>query len=856
MVQTVSDRYDQQLYDTVTKTAAALNDILFTYRECWKFEIEALDIVKKPDTEVLTGIIGERGAGKSTLFNSICCYPILPAASVIASERPIEIRKSAKEYIQVVWTEQEETRNIDFSRVLLEEGFVRNLLEYAILCCRNSIITCDNLNYLTTKPIHISPDTGEMGAEDFDLFDPSDPRQVMMLLMILLGCHVGTFSVSTESDAREEVKAMYRRLMAKIGLDPETEFLIQLFWNSPLLQDGMVLMDLPGLRDTAGRSTVTLQQLHRLDSVILLFSPDQEEPDLYRFVKDLQRYGKQTPAPGSFSRIAMVLNKADLYPDKLEDILSSIRKKCGLPEDFPVYPVCAISGEYLYSAVGGIDHRTAFLYKAAPPQTGEAGETALLERFSSPYQSVTLEQVQKMITGELTGRVRSVTGLLWLNTMTDEFEDLKRSIALQRSFLLCLEKCGTRFTKYFYEALSSACAESLDAFQAEFQSAARRLLDHTLAAEDFQEAADAFRDSLTQMESHILQTAEQYFRRMKRKNFRIHLSDESNQAVFRELSHWLAGSPGPDGTSLLVSDHLQPGNRLLEQALDRQYQIYRNGIDELVQKYLEFPCIFDRAFQAAWENAAKAILSENPTLTKADLETYRDQTRILQETVSTYLTETVHARILLLQSDRTIAEEFARTSRMIRSRQQLLEAFYYKKCPELLDQCLSAALFNDNIYFRLRQARIQFRNSLYAAGAKNDFLKDLDHLLTADPDDTDPSGSLLNWIRRQHRKFQCRTTHPRRIKLAVDELSRQFCAHTGRDLRRFSGQMKKKAKALMNSGKQVHAEDNKRLSGLSAQYQSALVQMRSDLRPVLQKMMTDPRLSEDVSVLLKRLNDL
>ena len=856
MVQSISERLEEHLYDAAKQSASAIKAVLQPHPELWKTKQSPLEIPEQAQSEFITGIIGQQSAGKSTLLNSICCYPILPAASVITSERPVEIRKSDLDNIQVVWTEDDKDRTVDFSLVQLEESFVRSLLEYGIKCCRNNIITCDNLNYLTTKSIRADADRSDLKPEDFDLFDPKNHRQVMMLLMILLGTHVGTYGGSTESDLREEIKSMHHRLMTRLGLGGRHEFTIRLFWNSTKLCDGMVLMDLPGLRDTAGRSTVTFHQLHRLDAVVLLFSPSQEQPDLYRFLKDYQNQGKRTPSPCSYARVTAVLNKADLCGEKLEETISSIRKKCGFTDNIPVYPICAASGEYLYVSVGGINQNATFLCKDNPHWSREEGERQLREAYEKSYQSLILAQIQQIMTEDLTERIRTLDALNWLEDTIAELEELKHRIMLHHSFLVCLEKCGTIFTKAFHDALSRSCSEVQDAFRQEFGNSTRRLLDDLMAAEEFEEVASAFRSGLTQMEGDILDRVELSFRQMKRRSFRINLDSRENQSVYQNLYRWLGGTADIQGSRLCVSSYLQSGNRLLESSLNRQYQVYREGIGELVGKYLEFPCLFKCAFQAACEQAGEALLTENSSLTRDDFANYQEQALILQETVSSYLTATVQIRVRMLESDRSVAEAFSKTADLTRDYQQVLEEFYYRQCPDMLTQCCSAALMTDTVYFSPRKARSQFRNSFYASGAKNRFLTALETLMTGLSDPELSNGGLRQWFAFLHRKIRNRNTHPQRVKQAVGALNRQFCTYIEKDLRRFSTEIKKTAKTLMNSGKNVYISENTRLSNLNSRVLSQISTLKTSLKPHLLKLKSDVYLCSDAAAVLKKLNDL
>ena len=237
---------------------------------------------------------------------------------------------------------------------------------------------------------------------------------------------------------------------------------------------------------------------------------------------------------------------------------------------------------------------------------------------------------------------------------------------------------------------------------------------------------------------------------------------------------------------------------------------------------------------------------------------YRQQSVLFQNIVSDYLTQTIRARIRILETDRTVAEEFSKTAELLRGYQQNLESFYLQKWGQMLLQSRKSPLLKDDIYLSLRQFRKLFKNSFYAAEAKNTFFNAVRTLLTADanPEPPDRGGSPLQLFAHMHRLIRQRNTHPRRIRLAMDSLSRKFTASTEKDLRRFSSQMKRKAKSLMNSEKNVYAAEKKQLSELNLRVLSQISGLKTDLNPLLQQMQQNNALQQDAAVLIKRLNEL
>lgn len=870
----LSDK-EKRIYCSTEKVISDVLSRLEPYpdlHETGKNVLKLSEPAKKTPLQI--GIIGEQSAGKSTFLNSICGYPILPTASVITSACPVEIRKSREDFIQVLWEEDGAEKCVDL-RHQFEKEFVTGLLDYALCCYRNDMIACDNLNYLTSRQMKM-PDGSktELEIRDFDYFDPCNPRQIWMLLMILLGSYVGNPS-EQESDIREKIKLMRHQMLTELGINADAEYFIRLFWNSDALSTEDVIIDLPGMRDAAGRATVTEQYIDRVDCVVVLFNPDPYENDLYQFLCNFLQLEHMKLAENSCSRVIAVMNKADACDGGIPAKLRQIRQKCAVGDALVIYPICAINGEYAYVKNGDIDIHATLRYKKM--QSGTACEIsteevlrAMQKAYAAPYpygeddkSVITLSQVQEKITCSFSTRLYCLHWLWGLDQVVDGMHLIKNEIALQRSLLTFLEQCGRPIAKQLSEALTQASSQTLYAFLEEFREASEKLSERMKSQERFQEAKTLYCQDLQQLETDIDKTVESYVRKMKRSFFKIKLSNETNKAVFDELIAWLSGEKTVDGNRLVISGYLKRGNSKLDLALGYQKLKYAEGVADLVRCYRRFPDIFAEAWDEAYCQVRAELLSGQSALTEESLAAYDEQARILKESGCSFISRLAEHRIDLLRADKSVEAEFSATANIRRNYMEELERFYYKKCPQMLRRCQKEYLLSTEQYLTHKELKTLFKNKSYSAEAKQVFIRELDMLLTQDSSQhrgTQSAHSSFRFVQdmfsQLYRKLRGTRSHQERVMNAVSKLSRQFYSGTEQELRSFCANIKKDIKSLIGSGKSTYTAEKQELDALNAELRSVWSVYRSDIGDDLVEISQTDDLSDDVKHVLDKLAKL
>lgn len=823
--------------------------------------------------EYQIGIIGEQSAGKSTFLNGICGYPILPTASVITSACAVEIRKSSSDYIQVLLDRDGDEICVDLNHLEFDEHFVFRLLEYALNCFRNDVITCENLNYLTTRRLRLPDGTkATLEMRDFDLFSPGNFRQVWMLLMILLGSYVGDPKRCDESAVRERIKQMRRSLLAELGIDSESQYRIRLFWNSENLRGDTVIMDLPGLRDAAGRATITQRYMDQVDCVVVLFNPDPHENDLYQFLCSFLQLEHAKLTSSSSGRVIALMNKADTCTGDILAKLQQIRKKCAIAPGQPIYPICAMGGEFAYVQQGGIDIRSTLVYKQMLLDTpdGDAAFAALRQAFDRAYRFregdsglITLSQVNDKITAGCSDRLRCLSQLIAANQILDGFTMIRSELTLRRTLLTFLRKSSRPITKQLNEALTGTCTLAMRAFTQEFQDTAAKVAERMKSHERIDAAKALYRQELDRLEWDIDRTVESQVRKMKRSFSKIKLSKESNQKIFDELVAWLSGEQTADGSRLVISDYLKKGNTKLELALGYQKLKYAEGIADLAKCYRRFPAIFAQVWEETYGHVRANLLDGKTDLSEEDLAVYDEQACSLKESACEFISRMVESRIDLLRSDHTMEAEFAVTSDALRSYMDELERFYYRECPQMLRQCRKEYLLSKNLYLTPKELKALFKDKSYAAQAKQVFIDELDHLLTTDSAQSRPvrSGPIpvrlaLVIFSELYRRLRKNRGHQERVLEALTKLSRKFHAGTDQDLRQFSGHIKKEIRSLMDSGKSTYNLEKQVLDAHIAQLHAAIAQLRSEIGSELHALSQTDDLGSDAQYILSKLTKL
>lgn len=268
-------------------------------------------------------VVAPVSAGKSTLLNSICEYPILPAASGITSSVPTYITRAAardSESILVyplkkkvttingtsttnfVWDEQ---RKKTFKAPDISEPLFNELFEYVFYIMRGNgqeyATTIENIAYFmkSTEAVDIEfngKSTQKMSLEKDDFaLTYSDPRHRLLLLMVLLCLYVGqNEEEGSISQYKEQINGKRKKLLQKCGLPANEDYCVCLSWHSASIPAGVTLIDLPGTgadtkdRDTQSSHTALVKgMLYDADAIwVLASAAGVVESDLLYAIKD------------------------------------------------------------------------------------------------------------------------------------------------------------------------------------------------------------------------------------------------------------------------------------------------------------------------------------------------------------------------------------------------------------------------------------------------------------------------------------------------------------------------------------------------------------------------------------------
>lgn len=199
------------------------------------------------------GILGLQSAGKTTLINACLGYPILPALLTKGTVCPMRIEWGERPSLTVRMRHRERKWEVRISEQIMGQTLKQapeqmskqiyaGLLEYVCLCVNLAVFYPENLSYF----LEAEKSPGALTPQDI-LMDPKDIRHVLVLVLIVLNAHVETASPACGALKLQPVKEVRQRLLKLLGLDAGEIESLCLSWDSPLLKDGLCLVDLPGL---------------------------------------------------------------------------------------------------------------------------------------------------------------------------------------------------------------------------------------------------------------------------------------------------------------------------------------------------------------------------------------------------------------------------------------------------------------------------------------------------------------------------------------------------------------------------------------------------------------------------------
>ncbi len=243
----------------------------------------------KNDVHCIIAIVAEVSAGKSTLFNALCGFPILPVASKTTSSVPTyitRVKNHSQESVTVYGIKKEEVvkdgktsirfvRDTETGRTYDTKNITKEmfdeLFEYMYFLIHGTELeyrmTIENMAYFMKTPekadilFHgCDADKRTISREDFAL-SYDTPRHRFLLLLILLCAYIEqNESKETMSEYIKALNEQRTELLKKYGFPVGSDYCVCLDWCNEDIPENTTLIDLPG----TGSSTedIDLQSSH------------------------------------------------------------------------------------------------------------------------------------------------------------------------------------------------------------------------------------------------------------------------------------------------------------------------------------------------------------------------------------------------------------------------------------------------------------------------------------------------------------------------------------------------------------------------------------------------------------------
>ena len=340
-------------------------------------------------------VVAPVSAGKSTLFNAICGYPILPVASKTTSSVPTYITRISEqscESVTVYGIKKEVTKKDGFtstrfvkdvatertfSAKKISKDMFNELFEYMYFVTHGVRIKDNEYEYKTSleNVAYFMKDTDKadilfngldaqkwtITKEDFALtYDNS--RHRLLLLLILLCVYVNqNDNEEGMSEYTKEVNQRRKELFQKYKFPTSGDYCVCLDWCSDDIPNDVTLIDLPGtgasIQDTTTQSSHTALVrgiLTEADAVWVLCSDNGAvDTDLLYALKDAIE-------GNSRKNKVCIYNCKNRRPNDSGPVIDFLKKLPCLTGE-RCYVVDALAGEYKYiqNGVGALMTKTS-----------------------------------------------------------------------------------------------------------------------------------------------------------------------------------------------------------------------------------------------------------------------------------------------------------------------------------------------------------------------------------------------------------------------------------------------------------------------------------------------------------------
>lgn len=480
----------------------------------------------KKDVHCNIAVVAPVSAGKSTLFNALCGYPILPVASKTTSAVPTYITRindQSRESVTVYRMKKEVNQNdgfssthfvkdIDTKRTIyandISKDMFNKLFDYMYFVTHGEKLKDNEYEYKTTVEnvayfmkdtetadiLFNGADADKWGItkDDFALtYD--NPRHRFLLLLILLCLYVNqNDSEKDMSTYTKRVNQRRKELFKEYKLPADGDYCVCLDWCNDDIPNNVTLIDLPGTgastQDTENQSSHTALVrgiLTEADAIWVLCS-DNGAVDM-----DLLYALRDAIEGDSRKNKVCIYNCKNRRPNDSGPVTDFLKKLPCLTGE-RCFVVNALAGEYKYTQKGV----SAIMTKTASDRRGndeddELTDNQMTKRLEGMYKGekkayctfTTSKDAQENIVVVQDNNLRYTLDSFFKSALSDYIERLKYEVALgmtidqvklfkdisksllsSRSILDGIDGKGEEISKAVTEALKIAKNQALDRY--------------------------------------------------------------------------------------------------------------------------------------------------------------------------------------------------------------------------------------------------------------------------------------------------------------------------------------------------------------------------------------------------------
>ena len=516
-------------------------------------------------------------------------------------------------------------------------------------------------------------------------------------MAILLAGHVGQDDVDRNSEKDKLVAKRAELLKSIIGLNDDADYGIRIGMSSDLLDNGLVLVDLPGLGSNVGKHDgITTDYLFRTDSIVLVYGDDANTKETNAALKRVMKSEKMQ-TEGKDSRFLAVLNKCDdpyekdpdAYSIRLSQAVQSIKPQCKEVKIREIIPISALYAEYRYLK-NGIDLKMTRLwskgYKRRAEREGisadlyENAKKELDERYHTEFEYTDTE-TQKTVKystaffmeetiGQYTARIRFLNAIKQFDDLVGKYNGQLTKLQMEAAFLRLIQLCGDRFMRSLldemnraFQSVEAKFVSELDAAQADIAAQQTRLaFQVNEASHAYLKGLDSADKAMNRYMGDIIKTMESDWRGHVCIDCKDDMS-ERNKGKFDSLCSYMEKFDfGP---------YLDPGDKLLQNQMDLQRNTYSGNKQKFKNCFANLRADMHYSLEQTYDVFVGNISSQSEemgiTLSEDDLQLYKRCYQGALDAVLRYMDTLTAQMCQEIDCDNRINDEIGKTVKNIQA---------------------------------------------------------------------------------------------------------------------------------------------------------------------------------------------